>query len=42
MHTLYDFEAAISDLLDNALNELPPEQFERLLDSISIMLADYD
>ena len=42
METLYDFESAFEELMDTALNALTPEQFEKLKDSISMMLADYE
>lgn len=38
--TLYDYETAIDDLLDEALNELPPRLYEQLLDAIDFMLVD--
>lgn len=39
--TRYDYEDKINELLDEALNKLSPEEFEQLLDSISMMLADH-
>ena len=41
MQTLYEFETAFQELMDDALNKLPPEQFEKLKDSVSIILSDY-
>lgn len=38
--SLYDYAMEINDLLDKALNELSPEDYERLLDSVSQMLAE--
>lgn len=42
MKSKYDFERAIEELLDEALNTLSPESFKGLLDSISIILGDYE
>lgn len=41
MKTKYDFESEIDELLDEALNELSPEEYDRLLDSVSMSLADH-
>lgn len=40
--TLYDFETAFEELMDTALNVLSPEQFEKLKDSVSMILEDYE
>ncbi len=37
---LYDYAAAIDEILDNALNELSPEDYTSLLDKVSQMLAE--
>ena len=42
MKNLYDFETEFEEMMDEALNELSPEQFEKLKDSISMVLADYE
>ena len=42
MNTLYDFETAFQELMDTALNKLTPNQFEKLKDSISMILEDYE
>lgn len=42
MSTIYDFETAISELMDDALNKLSPKDFECLKDRVSIILAEYD
>lgn len=42
MKTLYDFTSAFEELMDNALNELSPESFERFKDSVSMILDDYE
>lgn len=42
MNTIYDFETAISELMDDALNKLSPKDFEYLKDRVSIILAEYD
>lgn len=39
--TRYDYEDEINELLDDALNELSPEEYDLLLDHISMMLADH-
>lgn len=36
----YDFESQIDELLDEALNELSPKEYEKLLDSLSIMIEE--
>ncbi len=41
MKTLNDFKIAFTEIMDEALNVLPPEQFEKLKDSISKILEDY-
>ena len=40
--TVYGYESMIQELLDEALNELTPHDFAKLLDSINMMLADYE
>lgn len=40
--TSYEYECTIEEILDDALNKLSHEAFERLLDGISMMLADYE
>lgn len=40
--TKYDFECMIDDLLIIASNVLTHDAFDGLLDSISMMLADYE
>ena len=40
--TIYEYECDIEEILDDALNKLWHEAFERLLDGISMMLADYE
>ena len=40
--TKYDYECDFEDLLDSALNDLSPNGFAGLLDSISMMIADYE
>lgn len=42
MNTVYDFETAISELMDKALNELSPKEFEALKDKVSTIIAEYD
>lgn len=42
MKTRYDFEKSIEELLDEALNTLSPDSFRGLLDSISMILEDYE
>ena len=42
MKTLYDFTNAFEELMDEALNELSPESFERFKDSVSMILDDYE
>lgn len=42
MKTLYDFETAIQELMDEALSTLSPEQFEKLKDSVSMILSCYE
>ncbi len=38
--TVYEFEMAIDELLDKALNELSPAAYEKLLDSLSMMIDE--
>ena len=42
MSTVYEFEFAISELLDKALNELSPKEFESLKNKVSVILAEYE
>lgn len=42
MKTLYEFETAFQELMDTALNTLSPEQFEKLKDSVLMILEDYE
>lgn len=42
MGTLYEFEVAFQDMMDDALNKLSPAQFEKLKDSISMIMDDYE
>ena len=42
MKTLYEFEMEFQEMMDTALNELPPAQFERLKDDVSMILQDYE
>ena len=41
MKTLYEFENAFTELIDEALNVLSPAQFEKLKDSVSMILGEY-
>jgi len=41
MKTVCDYESEIDELLDEALNELSPEEYDRLLDSVSMSLVDH-
>lgn len=38
--SVYDYEEKIEDLLDDALNNLSPKDYEMLLDDIDKLLAD--
>lgn len=40
--TSYEYITVIEEILDDALNQLSLEAFEILLDSISMLLADYE
>lgn len=40
--TSYEYANKIQEILDDALNKLPPESFRILLDNLSMILADYD
>ncbi len=42
MKSKYDFEEAVEELLDEALNTLSPDSFRGLLDSISMILVNYE
>ena len=39
--TLYEYDCKVSELLDNALNDLTPKDFDNLLAGILSMLLDY-
>lgn len=41
MKTLYEFENAFTELMDEALNALSPAQFEKLKDSVQTILEEY-
>lgn len=41
MNTIYDFESAIDELLDEALNELSPKDYQILLDHVDMSLVDH-
>ena len=38
--TRYDYATNIDEILDKALNELSPTDYEQLLDDINMMLAE--
>ena len=38
--SIYDYEQEIEEILDKALNNLSPEDYEMLLDDIDKLLAD--
>lgn len=40
--TRIEYEREFEELMDSALNELSPTAFNGLLDSISMMLSDYE
>lgn len=40
--TLYEFDTEFEELMDKALNELSPKQFEKFLDDISMIISDYE
>ena len=40
--TLYDFDTKFEQLMDRAKKELSPKRFNKFLDDISMMLADYE
>lgn len=42
MKTLYDFDSAFENLMDDALNNLSPESFQKFIDDVSMILADYE
>lgn len=42
MKTLYDFDEAFSELMDDALNNLSPESFLKFIDDIGMILSDYE
>ena len=42
MKTLYDFDSAFENLMDEALNILSPKAFKKFIDDINMMLSDYE
>lgn len=40
--TCYEYVSQIEDILDDALSKLSPDGFARVLDSIQMILADYE
>ena len=40
--TRYDFDIKFEQLMDRAKKELSPKAFNKFLDDISMMLADYE
>ena len=42
MGTRYELETALQDLIDKALNELSPEEFNMFIDTASEIIADYE
>lgn len=40
--TSYEYADKISEILDDALNKLPPEAFRKLLNDVGVMLGDYE
>lgn len=42
MKTLYEFECAIEEIMDDALNELSTDEFERFKDFVSMIPDDYE
>lgn len=40
--SVYDYERDVEELLDDALNNLKPEYFQKLLDDISMIISDYE
>lgn len=40
--TSYEYAMKINDILDDALNKLSKDAFEKLLDDVSMMLEDYE
>lgn len=40
--TLWEYETAFQDLMDDALNNLSPANFEKFKDSVSMILGDYE
>lgn len=39
--TLYDFEQEFTELMDNALNSLSPQQFKKFLDDLPNIISEY-
>ena len=42
MKTLYEFETAFQEMMEDASNKLSHEQFEKFKDSVSMILSDYE
>jgi hypothetical protein len=40
--SLYEYESDFEEFMDSALNDLSPSEFNKFLDSISMILADYE
>lgn len=40
--TLFEYECEVEELLDNAVNDLSPQDCIKLFESISLMLENYD
>ena len=38
----YEYANQIQEILDDALNKLSPDGFNRLLDNLRLMLEDYE
>lgn len=38
--SIYDYESEIDEILDKALNDLNPEQYQSLLDHLDQMLVE--
>ena len=42
LKTSYDYICAIEELLDEACNKLSPEAFDKVKDSIDMILSDFE
>lgn len=42
MMTRYELDMVFEELLDTALNELSPEEFNKFLDDITMIVSDYE